>query len=106
MTSRQRALHRIFSSLGFFPPEFRERVFRWGAGLGVIFGPEKPDDAATADALKQLEGGILDLVLSAATSALSERGRERWFAGVVEDAQAIDSTACAAIRKYSRAGSA
>jgi hypothetical protein len=102
MTSRQRALHGIFSALGFFPPEFREKVFRWGGGLGLLFGRGKPDDPATAAAMKQLEGAILDLVLSATTSALSERSRERWFAGVVADAEAIDPAACASIRKFSR----
>jgi len=103
MTSRQRALHGIFSALGFFPPEFRDRAYRWGAGLSLLFGKRDITGPDTKAALAQLEGSILDLVLSASTSAFSESARERWFSGVVTDAEAIDPAACAAIRKYSRA---
>jgi hypothetical protein len=103
MTSRQRALHTIFSALGFFPPEFRDRAYRWGAGLSLLFGKNQKDDPDANAALAQLEGGILDLVLSASTSAFSESAREKWFAGVVADSEAIDPAACAAIRKYARA---
>lgn len=104
MTSRQRALHGIFSTLGFFPPEFRERCYRWGAGLGVLFGPRTSQSTETQDAVNRLGGYIFDLVLSGATAALSESARERWFNGLVEDAWKIDGAACASIRKYARAG--
>ena len=104
MTSRQRALHGIFSCLGFFPPEFRDRAFRWGAGLGILFGDHQNDSEETQETLRRLEGFILDLVLSAGTSSLSASARERWFFGLVTDAEHIDPVAISQIRKYARGG--
>jgi hypothetical protein len=104
MTSRQRALHGIFSCLGFFPPEFRERCYRWGAGLGILFGDHKNDSPETRETLQRLEGFILDLVLSAGTSSLSASARERWFSGLVADSEHIDPVAVSQIRKHARGG--
>lgn len=104
MTSRLRALHGIFACLNAFPPEFRERCYRWGAGLGILFGDHKRDSDETRDNLQRLEGFILDLVLSAGTSSLSASARERWFSGLVADAEHLDPVAVTAIRKFSRGG--
>ena len=99
MTSRQRALHGIFSCLGFFPPEFRERCYRWGAGLGILFGDHKNHSEETKETLQRLEGFILDLVMSAGTSSLSASARERGFLGRVADAEPIDPVAVSQFSK-------
>ena len=102
MTGRQRALHEIEQALAHFTPQDRDEMARGIMGLQLLFQRKPQDRPEVEAAFSQLEGGIVDLLSSSATSFFSKAGRDRWADGLIVDAGRFAPDLCARARRFAR----